>query len=79
MYSLYSAMVFDVHPSVNNLIRAILGIWLILICEVPGHLSPHSDIGLFSRDFTGWQGDREMKDPLIASKEKKISQVPEIL
>lgn len=71
IYSLHKALMFNVHPSVNSLIRAILGIWLILICEVPAHLSPHPDIGHFSRDLTGWEGDREMKDPLIAPKEIK--------
>lgn len=73
IYSLHKALMFNVHPSVNSLIRAILGIWLILICEVPAHLSPHPDIGHFSRDLTGWEGDREMKDPLIAPKEKNIT------
>lgn len=78
MHSLYKAMVFDVQPSVNSLIRAILGISLILLCEAPAHLSPHPDTGLFSRDFTGWERDREMKDSLIAPKEK-ISQIPAVL
>lgn len=73
MYSLYKAMVFDVHPSVNSLIGTILGTWLILLCEAPAHLPPHPDAGLFSRDFTGWERDREMKDSLIAPKEKNIT------
>jgi len=78
MYPLYKGMVVDVHPSVNSLIRAILGIWLILICEVSAHLSPHADIGIFSRDVTGWEGDREIKYSLVAPKEK-VSQVPRLL
>lgn len=58
MYSLHKAMVFDVHPPVNTLIRAILGIQLILICEVLAHATLHPDAELFSREKAGKETEK---------------------
>lgn len=65
MYCLYKEMVCDVHLSVSR-------IWLILICKVFAQLSSHLDIGLLFQRLHRLE-DREMKDSLMASKEKIIT------